>query len=136
MDKLSGIVPTSSRHMSSRPEISPTAVRPGAPPFGRPMGTSALAEKKTMDDAQRAAREQREAQQMQLQTPSLAPNPEVLDPVDREVQIVRDLTDRFSNPTLADRLATQKVSGVAGAQAPVPTAGAMTPPGSFIDVHA
>jgi hypothetical protein len=46
MEKLSGIIPTSKRVTASDPRPPGTAARPGAPSFGRPIGTSALAEQK------------------------------------------------------------------------------------------
>ena len=52
MEKISGIIPSTPRVTTVDLQSSASAARPGSPPFGRPMGTSALAENKAAREAE------------------------------------------------------------------------------------
>lgn len=81
MEKISGIVPASARVKSvNLREGQP--VRPGAPPFGRPMGKSALAEQNAKTTAEKAMDEHNRL--MQIRSGDKA-GPE----------IITDMADRF-----------------------------------------
>lgn len=81
MEKISSIVPRSKR-VASTDLASASAVRPGAPSFGRPMGTSTSGVKDQLTTAQRAVAEQQRMNDARKQS-ALTPD------------LVEDMTNRF-----------------------------------------
>ena len=81
MEKISSIVPRS-RRVTSTDVAAASAVRPGAPSYGRPIGSSTAGPKDLMTTAQRAIAEQQRMQEARKQS-ALTP------------ELVENMTNRF-----------------------------------------
>ncbi len=132
MEKISSIVPRS-RRVASADVASASAVRPGAPSYGAPIGSSTGGPKNLMTTAQRAVAEQNRIQDARKQL-SVTPN------------LVEDMTNRFflqrTSPDAQETIVglqpalPQIEAGPIEAAPVVASEEEYTPIGTYVDVRA